>query len=131
SAPAGKATLIYSHALENVPGKSLVGIHVEFPGGAETPPHTHAGPSLVAVVLEGQVFNKIEGGELVVLKAGDSFFEHPGAHNFNITGRAGLLTTLVVDTEIAENGVNALTVIDEGYILGSYKELRFAYVGVN
>ena len=37
-----KATLVYEHALPNVPGKSINGVLVEYGPGASSSAHTHA-----------------------------------------------------------------------------------------
>ncbi|KAG9242109.1 cupin domain protein [Calycina marina] len=119
-APQGDTTLLYVNELQNSPGKSIVGIRVELPGGAETPPHTHGGAFVTVVVIEGQMLNKMDDNPLMVFKAGESFFEHTCCHhvvsaNVSKTEKAVLLATLIVETETAKGGMNALFVIDKEY----------------
>lgn len=114
-------TLIFQHRLPNCPGKSSVGILVTLPPNAATPPHRHAGASLSAWVIEGTVVNKMNDGPTYVMEAGSTFFEAPGCHhkisdNYSTTESAKLFATLVVDTNIVEEGgLAALVVIDEEY----------------
>lgn len=41
SANEAKETLVFDHALPNVPGKSIKGVLVEYPPGGSSPAHTH------------------------------------------------------------------------------------------
>lgn len=113
--------LAYHYKLPNCPGKSSIGLIVNFPPGAATPPHRHAGASVSVLVLEGQVINKMNDEETCVLGQGESFFEAPCCHhkvssNYSATEPAKLLATMVVDDEVVEQGgYEALTVIDEEF----------------
>ncbi len=49
---------------------------VEYAPGADTPPHTHPADTFV-YVLSGAVEMQVEGGELKLLKAGDTYYERP------------------------------------------------------
>lgn len=49
---------------------------VEYAPGADTPPHTHPADTFV-YVLSGAIEMQVEGGELKLLKAGDTFYEQP------------------------------------------------------
>jgi len=49
-----KVTLVYQHELQNVPGKSIKGVLVEYGPGGYSPGHTHAKSAFIyATVLEG------------------------------------------------------------------------------
>nr|ODN88570.1 hypothetical protein L203_02576 [Cryptococcus depauperatus CBS 7841] len=121
SRPLTLPSLIYQHKLPNCPGKSQVGILVNFPPNAATPPHRHPEASVSAYVLKGTVVNKMNNEPTRVIEAGGTFFEAPGCHhkvsdNYSTTETAQLLATLVVDTEVVEKGgLAALTVFDEEY----------------
>ena len=47
---------------------------ITIPPGAVTGPHTHNGP-VFGVVLSGTAFVQVDGGELVVVRPGEAFFE--------------------------------------------------------
>lgn len=49
---------------------------VEYAPGAGTPPHTHPADTFV-YVLSGSIEMQVEGGELTLLKAGDTYYERP------------------------------------------------------
>ncbi|MGE0859042.1 MAG: cupin domain-containing protein [Gammaproteobacteria bacterium] len=49
---------------------------VEYQPGAGTPPHTHPADTFV-YVLAGAIEMQVAGGELKVLKAGDTYYEKP------------------------------------------------------
>ena len=49
-----KVTLVYDHALPNVPGKSMKGVLVEYGPGGTSSAHTHPKSAFIyATVLEG------------------------------------------------------------------------------
>ena len=49
-----KITLVYEHALPDVPGKSIRGVLVEYPPGGYSPSHTRAKSAIIyATVQEG------------------------------------------------------------------------------
>jgi quercetin dioxygenase-like cupin family protein len=100
-----KVTVVFDHALPNVPGKSMKGVLVEYGPGASSPAHTHPGSAFIyATVLEGAVRSQVNGGPLAVYRAGESFAEMPGDHhgvsaNASATEPAKLLAVFVVDTD--------------------------------
>ena len=49
---------------------------VEYKPGAGTPPHTHPADTFV-YVLSGAIEMQVAGGEMKVLKAGDTYYEKP------------------------------------------------------
>ena len=51
-----KLTLVYEHALPNVPGESIKGVLVEYSPGGTSPAHTHPKSAFIyATVLEGAI----------------------------------------------------------------------------
>src|SRR6201992_1264549 len=77
-----KVTLVYEHALPNVPGKSLKGVLVEYKPGATSPAHTHPALAFIyATVLEGAIRSQVNDGTVKTYRAGESFSEFPGDHH--------------------------------------------------
>ena len=75
---------------------------VDYPLGGRSAPHHHAG-SVFAYVLAGAVKSQITGGELIIYRAGESFFEPPGSHhsvsaNASAAEPARLLAVIIADT---------------------------------
>ena len=103
-----KVTLVFDHALPNVPGKSIKGVLVEYQPGGTSPAHTHPNSSFIAAtVLEGSIRSQVNDGPVTVYKAGQSFSELPGdrhgvSANASKTKRAKLLAVFVVDTNETE-----------------------------
>jgi quercetin dioxygenase-like cupin family protein len=100
-----KVTLVYEHALPNVPGKSVKGVLVEYEPGGVNAAHTHAKSALIyATVLEGAVLNQLNGGPVRTFTQGQNFTELPGdrhdvSANASKTEPAKLLAVFVVDTD--------------------------------
>jgi quercetin dioxygenase-like cupin family protein len=100
-----KVTLVYDHALPNVPGKSIKGVLVEYPPGGSNPAHTHPDSAFIyATVLEGAIRSKINDGPVKVYHAGENWTEVPGDYhavsaNASDTQPARLLAVFVVDTD--------------------------------
>jgi quercetin dioxygenase-like cupin family protein len=79
SRPGGiTGTTISQEKLSHVAGKSITVEIVEFAPLAFAPEHHHAG-SVTVYVLAGSIRSQIAGGPLRDYKAGESFFEPPGA----------------------------------------------------
>ena len=103
-----KVTLVYQHALPNVPGKSIKGVLVEYGPGGYSPGHRHARSAFIyATVLEGAIRSQVDDGPVTIYKAGQSFSELPGARhgvsaNASKTKPAKLLAVFVVDTNETE-----------------------------
>ena len=103
-APDGTVKPNFSHALPNVPGKSLVAVEVTYPPGGASAPHRHARTAIIyAYVVSGAIESQVDDGPVRVYKAGESFYEVPGAHhrisrNASKTVPAKLLAVFVVDT---------------------------------
>lgn len=95
----------FSHVLPNVPGKSLTAVEVIYPAGAASPSHTHAQSSFIyAYVVEGEITSQVAGQPERTYKAGESWYEDPGAHhvvsrNASKTAPAKLLAVFIVDTK--------------------------------
>jgi quercetin dioxygenase-like cupin family protein len=103
-----KITLVYEHALPNVPGKSLKGVLVEYGPGGSSPAHTHPKSAFIyATVLEGAIRSSVNDGPVVTYHTGQSFSEMPGdlhsvSENASQTEPAKLLAVFVVDTDEKE-----------------------------
>ena len=103
-----KVTLVYEHALPNVPGKSIKGVLVEYGPGGSSSAHTHAKSAFIyATVLEGAIRSSVNDGPAVTYRAGQSFSEMPGdrhsvSENASKTAPAKLLAVFVVDTDEKE-----------------------------
>jgi quercetin dioxygenase-like cupin family protein len=80
--PAGGPTELFRTALPDAPGKQLVVVALSIaPKRADQPPspgHRHPG-SVYVYVTEGTARFGIEGQPVKEVKAGESFFEPPGA----------------------------------------------------
>jgi quercetin dioxygenase-like cupin family protein len=94
----------FSHILPNVPGKSLTAVEVSYAPGQASPPHHHAKSAFIYVyVVSGQIASQVDDQPERVYKAGESFYETPGAHhlvsrNASQTEPAKMLAVFVVDT---------------------------------
>jgi quercetin dioxygenase-like cupin family protein len=94
----------FSHAITNIPGKSLVAVEVLYPPGGASLPHTHAKSSFIyAYVVSGSIASKVDDGPERVYRAGQSFHEEPGSRhpvsrNASKTKPAKLLAVFVVDS---------------------------------
>ena len=103
-----KATVVYDHALPNVPGKSIKGVLVEYGPGGKSSAHTHPQSAFIyATVLEGAIRSAVNDGPIVTYHKGESFSEMPGdrhsvSENASKTEPAKLLAVFVVDTDEKE-----------------------------
>jgi quercetin dioxygenase-like cupin family protein len=74
-----KVTVVFDHAIPNVPGKSMKGILVEYGPGVASVGHTHPKSAFIyATVLEGAIRTSVNDGPPVVYRAGQNFPEFPG-----------------------------------------------------
>jgi quercetin dioxygenase-like cupin family protein len=102
--PSRKVTVVFDHALPNVPGKSVRGVLVEYGPGGSSRSHTHPSSAFIyATVLEGAIRSKVNDEPEKVYRAGENWFEQPGDHhqvsaNASETEPAKLLAVFVVDT---------------------------------
>jgi len=103
-----KATVVFDHAIPNLPGKSMKGILVEYGPGEGSPAHTHPKSAFTyATVLGGAVRTSVNDGPVVIYRAGQNFTEMPGDRhsvdeNASKTEPARLLAVMVVDTDTKE-----------------------------
>ena len=99
-----KVTVVYDHAIPNVPGKSLKGVLVEYAPGGSSPPHMHAKSAFIyATVLEGEIKSQVNDGAVKVYRTGENWSENPGDHhgvsaNASTTQPARILAVFVVDS---------------------------------
>jgi quercetin dioxygenase-like cupin family protein len=99
-----KVTVVFDHALPNVPGKSMKGVLVEYQPGGTSPAHRHPPSAFIyATVLEGEIRSKVNDGPEKIYHAGESFAEMPGdrhgvSANASDTKPARLLAVFVLDS---------------------------------
>ena len=99
-----KVTVVYDHAIPNVPGKSMKGILVEYAPGGSSPPHIHAKSAFIyATVLEGEIKSQVNDGPVKIYRTGENWSENPGdrhgvSANASTTKPARILAVFVVDT---------------------------------
>jgi quercetin dioxygenase-like cupin family protein len=95
----------FSHAIPNIPGKTLVAVEVSYPPGGASSSHHHAHSAFIyAYVVSGRIVSQVQGQPARTYNAGESFYEVPGAHhlvsrNASQTEPAKLLAVFVVDTD--------------------------------
>ena len=101
-------TPAFREAIPNIPGKSLVGLVVNYPPGGATRAHYHPHSAFVTgYVLSGSIRSRVNDGKTQVFRAGESWTEPPGAYhpiseNASTTEPASLLAIFVVDTTDTE-----------------------------
>ena len=106
-------TPVFEHTIPNIPGKNLVSVLVDYPPGGKTEAHHHAKSAFIyAHVLSGAIRSQVDDGPGKIYRAGESFFETPGAYhriseNASTTEPAKLLAVFVLDA-----GENPLTIPD-------------------
>ena len=104
-ASAERVTPALKQAIPNIPGKSLVAVVVDYPPGGASPAHEHAKSAFIyGYVVSGAIESQVNDGPRQVLRAGESFYEPPGAkhavsRNASKTRPAKLLAVFVVDTD--------------------------------
>jgi quercetin dioxygenase-like cupin family protein len=96
-------TLLAARPIPNVPGKRLVSVLVDYPPGASSDPHRHAGSAFIyAYVLSGRIRSRVDDEPVRVYREGEWWFESTGAHhrvsaNASKTRPARLLAVFIVD----------------------------------
>jgi quercetin dioxygenase-like cupin family protein len=111
--PAESLSVVFDHAIPNLPGKQMVAVIVTYPPGGRSAPHHHARSAFVyAHVLSGTISSQVDDGPVRNYKVGEGFYEAPGAHhrvsaNASASEPASLLAVFVVDS-----GDTPLTVPD-------------------
>ena len=99
-----EVTTNFEQAIPNVPGKSLIALIVDYPPGTASAPHVHARSAFIyAYVVSGEIESKVNDGEARIYRAGESWFEPPGAshpvsRNASKTRPAKLLAVFIVDS---------------------------------
>jgi quercetin dioxygenase-like cupin family protein len=94
----------FDHPIANIPGKSLVAVEVTMAPGQRGAPHHHAKSAFIYVyVLSGAVRSQVEGEPAHDYRAGESWYENPGAHhilseNLSKTEPAKFLAIFVLDS---------------------------------
>jgi len=99
--PLPVAQPVSSDALPHVQGKRITTMVVEFPPNGFSPPHHHGG-SVTVYVLSGVIRSQLQGQPPMIYRAGESFFEPPGAvhllaENMSATEPARILAVFVAD----------------------------------
>ncbi|HEY4146957.1 cupin domain-containing protein [Pinirhizobacter sp.] len=106
-APTESVVPNFSHAITNIPGKSLVAVEVLYPPAGASLPHTHARSAFIyAYVVSGAIESQVDGEPARIYTAGQSFHEEPGAvhrisRNASKSEPAKLLAVFVVDSHDA------------------------------
>jgi len=96
-------TPVVSHAIGDIPGKTLTSVLLTVPPGSKSNAHRHAGV-VYGYVIEGTVCSQITGDAgLKPYHAGQSFFEPPGSHHMAFTN-PGIITAKVLVTQVADTG---------------------------
>lgn len=112
--------LLAHHHPPNIPGKSLITLLVKLPPNCATPPHTHNGAAVMAIMHRGASLNQMNNDEPFVSREGEVFYEAPGCHHIrsenaceSSTEEASFVAVMIVDDEVIEKyGYEGLVVID-------------------
>ncbi|RDW72720.1 cupin domain-containing protein [Aspergillus mulundensis] len=109
-------TILKTHHPSNLPGKQIIVGKILMDPNSASPPHTHGGAAIVAVVTEGTVLNQMNEDEPILTSKGEVFYESPGCHHVrsenNTDGRAEFIAVLVVDDEVVKDGYQNIFVLD-------------------
>jgi quercetin dioxygenase-like cupin family protein len=115
SDPAGSALdtvqPIASYALPNVPGKRVTIVRVFYGPGGFTRAHRHAG-SVTAYVTQGEIRSQLAGGPVETFKAGQSFFEPPGATHLVSANASNTEPAELIAVFVADEGAQLTTLIE-------------------
>jgi quercetin dioxygenase-like cupin family protein len=95
-------TILMTKALADYPNKEALVFTVDYPPGAIDPLHRHDAHAFV-YVLEGSIIMQVEGGDLVTLGPGQTFYEGPDdlhtvGRNASMTEPAKFLVILLKET---------------------------------
>ena len=107
----------FSHPISNVPGKSLVAVEVSYPPGGASAPHRHSA-FVYAYVVSGQIASQVEGQPERIYRAGESWYETPGAHHLIGRNTSNTEPAKLLAVFIADAGDNALTSPDRSGVRG-------------
>jgi len=97
-----KVTPLMTEALEQIPGKVVKMLIVEYPPGGSTDKHRHPGAYILVYVLEGQLEMQVKGKPVVQLGPGQTYFEtpediHTVARNLSANESARFLVVFIQD----------------------------------
>jgi quercetin dioxygenase-like cupin family protein len=96
-------TPVFQRAIPNISGRSMVAVVVTYPPGAKSPAHRHASSAFIyAYVLSGAIRSQVDGGPAKIYRAGEGFYEDPGAHhwlseNASASEPSSMLAVFIVD----------------------------------
>lgn len=102
---------VSSHALPNVPGKRVTVVRVAYGPGGFTRAHRHAG-SVTAYVTKGEIRSQLGGGPVEIFKAGQSFFEPPGATHLVSANASNIEPAELIAVFVADEGAQLTTFIE-------------------
>lgn len=103
TSPGETVTEAANEAIPNLPGKRLISLIVDYAPGARSAAHHHAKSAFIyAYVVSGAVRSQVDDEPTRVYRAGEVWFEKPGAHhrvsaNASDTVPARLLAVFIVD----------------------------------
>lgn len=103
--PREKVVSSLKQPIPSLAGKALVATVIEYAPGAASPAHRHPGSNLIyAHVLSGAVRSQLNEEPPTIYRAGESWFELPGAHhkvseNASSAEPARLLVIFVADSD--------------------------------
>ena len=96
-------TVTADEPIPNLPGKRLVSHVVGYSPGANSTAHRHGSSTFIyAYIPLGEIRSQVDGEPARVYRAGEAWFERPGAHhrvsaNASDTEPARLLAVFIVD----------------------------------
>jgi len=96
---------VFEHPIPNIEGKNMVAVVVNYAPGGKSSAHRHAQSAFIyAYVLSGAIRSQVDDEPAKVYKAGEGFYEMPGAHhriseNASDRDPASLLAVFVVDSK--------------------------------
>jgi len=96
-----KITILEDHPALNAPGKKVLMLTVDYLPGQVSVPHSHAGTT-IAYVLEGEITSKVNDGETITYKPGQTWYEPAGSKHYlsknaSSTKPAKLLVYMMLD----------------------------------
>lgn len=101
--PAPSAMALMTQDLISGPNKEVVMLELSYPAGGASLPHRHNAQVFV-YVLEGELSMQVQGGPLVTLRPGQTFYEAPAdvhlvSGNASKTSAARFLVVMVKDKD--------------------------------
>lgn len=99
-----RVTKLFGGKLPNVPGHTLTAEVVNYPAGAKSTVHHHAG-SVFAYVLTGRIRSQNSAtGAARIYKAGETFFEPPGSDHLVSENASATEPASLLAIHIAKDG---------------------------